>query len=230
MGSLGDLHRLKREYSIRESKLFDSDIYSLFNDGHLFFIQNRQREIIRLIRRYKPSKDVRILEVGCGAGEILSEFISFGYSPRKIFGVDVLQARLINAQKWLSIPNLICGDGQLIPCESKLFDLVLQFTAFSSILDDQLKINMADEILRVLKPDGTIMWYDFWLNPTNPQTRGIRPAEIRKLFPNCDYEFLKITLAPPIARKLVPVSWMLALLLEKLKILNSHYLVAIHQK
>ena len=70
-------------------------------------------------------------------------------------------------------------------------------------------------------------WYDFWLNPTNPQTRGIRPAEIRRLFPNCRYEFHKITLAPPIARRVVPISWMLALFLESLKIFNSHYLVAI---
>jgi len=47
------------------------------------------------------------------------------------------------------------------------------------------------------------------------------------LFPNCRYEFHRITLAPPIARRVVPVSWMLALFLESLKIFNSHYLVAI---
>jgi hypothetical protein len=47
------------------------------------------------------------------------------------------------------------------------------------------------------------------------------------LFPNCTYEFHKITLAPPLARRIVPISWILALLLEKLKIFNTHYLVAI---
>jgi hypothetical protein len=36
-----------------------------------------------------------------------------------------------------------------------------------------------------------------WLNPTNPQTRGIRPAEIRRLFPDCKYHFERITLTPP---------------------------------
>jgi len=82
-------------------------------------------------------------------------------------------------------------------------------------------------MLRVLKPNGIILWYDFWLNPTNPQTRGIRPKEIRELFPNCNFEFHKITLAPPIARRIVPLSWGLALFLEGLKIFNSHYLVVI---
>ena len=72
-----------------------------------------------------------------------------------------------------------------------------------------------------------ILSYDFWLNPTNPQTRGIRPAEIKQLFPNCHYEFHRITLAPPLARRLAPVSWGLCLFLESLKIFNTHYLVAI---
>jgi hypothetical protein len=72
-----------------------------------------------------------------------------------------------------------------------------------------------------------ILWYDFWLNPTNKQTRGIRPPEIRRLFPGCGFEFHRITLAPPLARRIVPISWLLAALLEKLKLLNTHYLVAI---
>jgi hypothetical protein len=93
-----------------------------------------------------------------------------------------------------------------------------------------MKKEIATDMLRVLKPGGLILWYDFWLNPTNPQTRGIRPAEIKRLFPNCTYEFHKITLAPPIARRVVPISWMLALFLESLKIFNSHYLAAIRPK
>jgi len=56
---------------------------------------------------------------------------------------------------------------------------------------------------------------------------GIRPAEIRELFPGCQIQFRKITLAPPIARKLAPVSWGLCYLLESLKIFNTHYLAAI---
>jgi hypothetical protein len=106
----------------------------------------------------------------------------------------------------------------------------LQYTALSSILDPRIRQNVARDMLRVLKPEGILLWYDFWLNPTNPQTRGIRPAEIRELFPACNYEFHKITLAPPLARRIVPFSWGLALFLEGLRIFNSHYLAVISPK
>jgi hypothetical protein len=85
-------------------------------------------------------------------------------------------------------------------------------------------------MLRVVRPSGMILSYNFWLNPTNPQTRGIRPKEIRECFPNCRVEFHKITLAPPITRRIAPHSWLLALFLESLQLFNSHYLVAIRQQ
>ena len=81
--------------------------------------------------------------------------------------------------------------------------------------------------MRVLTRTGMIVWYDFWLNPTNPQTRGIRLGEIRRLFPDCRLDVRCVTLAPPIARRVVPLSWTLALVLENLRALNSHYLVGI---
>jgi hypothetical protein len=76
-----------------------------------------------------------------------------------------------------------------------------------------------------------ILSYDFWLNPTNRQTRGLQPAEIRSLFPGCRFAFERITLAPPITRRLasLPGGWGLCLFLESLKIFNTHYLVAIRR-
>jgi hypothetical protein len=106
-------------------------------------------------------------------------------------------------------------------------DLALQFTAFSSLLDQNIKTRMAQKMLRVLKPQGMILWYDFWLNPTNRATRGIGKGEIRRLFPHCTFAFQRITLAPPIARAVIKVSWGFCALLEKMQILNTHYLVAI---
>ena len=104
----------------------------------------------------------------------------------------------------------------------------MQFTVFTSILDYSMKQKIAQEMLRVLKPDGIIIWYDYWISkPTNPDVKGVGKQEIKKPFPNCKFEFYRITLAPPIARVLVPVSWILCELLEKLKIFNTHYLEVI---
>jgi len=168
-----------------------------------------------------------VLEIGCGTGGILLEFLSYGVIPQKLHGCDLLPDRLTEAHARLPHLPLICADAQNLPYPDHAFDLVMQFTVFSSILDKTVKSNIAREMRRVVKPSGLILWYDFWLNPTNPQTRGIRPSEIRRLFPGCRCEFHRITLAPPIARWLAPRSWLLCYILERLKVFNTHYLVAI---
>lgn len=225
-----DLARLRREYASRQLRFASSDIYSCFNPASLFISQQRQRAILRLLRKhgFGELEHRRIFEMGCGNGSLLLEFAAYGGRLNHLHGIDLLHGRVREAYSRLNFPMLACADGQHIPFREQSFDLVLQFTAFSSILDEQVKRIIAAEMLRVLAPGGMILWYDFWLNPTNKQTRGIHPSEIRSLFPGCRYEFHKITLAPPLVRRIVKLSWVLALIMEKITLFNSHYLAAIH--
>jgi SAM-dependent methyltransferase len=195
----------------------------------LFTVQQRQRAVLKLLRRhgFNPLRNRRILEIGCDRGGILLEYLGYGATAKCLHGTDLLLDRVLSAHARLPQLPLTCADGQNLPYRSSIFDLVLQYTVFSSILDDEIKANMAREMLRVVKTGGLILWYDFWLNPANKQTRGIRQAEIRRLFPECRFEFHCITLAPPLARRLAPISWLLAYGLERLRVLNTHYLVAI---
>jgi ubiquinone/menaquinone biosynthesis C-methylase UbiE len=227
-----DLYRLKEEYAKRAHRLNDSDIYSPNNPAYLFMIQQRQREVLALLRHhgFTPFNGHRILEIGCGRGGVLQEYLSYGADPERLHGTDLLLDRISEAHTRLPHLSLSCADAQNLPYQTGAFDLVLQYTAFSSILDDKVKANMATEMMRVVKPDGMILWYDFWLNPANKQTRGILPKEIRLLFSGCTYEFHRVTLAPPLARRLVQASWLLCSLLENLKVFNTHYLVAIRQE
>jgi ubiquinone/menaquinone biosynthesis C-methylase UbiE len=229
---MNDINRLRNEYEDRKRRLADKDIYTWFNQVHLFMVHQRQRAILTAIRKrgITDLSNISILEMGCGAGGVLIEYLGFGASPENLFGVDLLFDRLCHAHHVLQGSSLTNADGQTLPFPAQTFELVLQSTAVSSILDSEIRRNICADMLRVLKPGGMILWYDFWLNPTNPQTRGIRPAEIRSLFPNCKFEFHKITLAPPIARKVIPISWGLALFLEGLRIFNTHYLVVIIPK
>ncbi|MFH1963403.1 MAG: hypothetical protein ABIJ30_11135 [bacterium] len=55
----------------------------------------------------------------------------------------------------------------------------------------------------------------------------VEKKKISRLFPDCTFDFHRITIAPPITRLLAPYSWLLCYLLEKLKLLNTHYLIAI---
>ncbi|MDD2921898.1 MAG: glycosyltransferase [Anaerolineales bacterium] len=225
----GDVARLKREYADRKLRFADKDIYTWFNQANLFAIHQRQRFVLKALQSkgFTDLSRLKILEMGCGDGGVLTEFLNFGAPPRNLYGIDLLADRLSHACAQLQTSHLANADGQNIPFAAQSFDLVLQYTALSSILDSQIRKGVAEEMLRVLKNNGAVLWYDFWLNPTNRQTRGIKPAEIRGLFPNCDFEFRKITLAPPLARRIVPISWGAALFLERIKILNSHYLVLI---
>ena len=229
MPGIEDLHRLRNEYEDRARRLDGSDIYSWFNPANLFTIQQRQRSLLSLLKNnhFMDLPAYSILEIGCGSGGVLTELLSLGADPYHVFGIDLLLNRLQEAHHRLPVSGLVNADGQRLPFPNKSFDLVFQYTAISSILDRKLRQNIAQDMLRVLRSGGLILSYDFWLNPTNNQTRGIRPIDIRQMFPNCSYKFQKITLAPPLARRIVPISWGLAHLLESLKIFNSHYLVAI---
>jgi ubiquinone/menaquinone biosynthesis C-methylase UbiE len=229
---LDDIARLRNEYEDRKRRFAGSDLYSLFNRANLFIIQQRQREILAALKKNGITNlsSSLILEMGCGRGDVLAEYLGFGAHPKNLFGVDLLFDRLLSAHHMLAGSGFASADGQTLPFPSRTFDLALQSTAISSILDSELQKKICAEMLRVLKPNGIILWYDFWLNPTNPQTHGIRPVEIRNLFPDCTFEFHKITLAPPLARKIVPISWGLALFLEGLRVFNTHYLVLITPK
>jgi ubiquinone/menaquinone biosynthesis C-methylase UbiE len=229
MTELTDLDRLRTEYANRKKRLAGKNFYSLFYIPYLFAIQHRQRNLVKKLKQngFSELKGKRILEVGCGGGGVLIEYLTLGADPEGLFGIDLLMDRLVEAHHKLPLSVISCADGQNLPYPSDSFDLVLQYTAFSSLLDTSIKRNVANEMMRVTKRGGMILWYDFWVNPTNRQTRGITPAEIRLLFPNCRYEFHRITLAPPIARKIVPISWGLASLLDSLKFFNSHYLATI---
>ncbi len=224
-----DLFRLRKEYAERAQRLTGTDLYSYFNLAYLFMTQQRQRASLNLLKTkcFSQLGTKRILEVGCGRGGILQEYLAHGATLSHLYGVDLLPDRVQDAGQILPALQLACANGQRLPYPRQSFDLVMQYTVFSSILSDPIKQDLATEMIRVLRPGGLILWYDFWLNPTNPQTRGIRPAEIRRLFAGCQVELHKITLAPPIARRLVPISWLLCAALEKLGLFNTHYFAAI---
>lgn len=227
-----DLARLRTEYADRARRFAGSDAYSAFNRANLFAVQSRQRAVLDALRHYKINKltNLRILEMGCGDGGVLAEFRWLGASPENLWGLDLLPERIRRAKEKLPLSKLFLANGQRLPLPDNCFDLTLQFTAISSILDSDLRRDIWAELLRVTRSGGLILSYDFWINPTNPHTRGLGPSEIRQSFINCPVQFMRITLAPPLARRLVPVSWGLACLIESLKLFNSHYLAVVEKR
>lgn len=204
-------------------------LHTLLNPGDLYIHQQRQRAVLSLLQSEGvfPLTGKRLLEVGCGSGKVLREFLWFGAPAESLIGVELQNWRLKEAKSLTPHLPLINADGQRLPFPDSCFDLVIQFTVFSSVLDSDVRQQLAAEMRRVLRPGGLLLWYDFWVNPINPQARGVSPAEVRALFPNCQLSFQRLTLAPPIARLLAPYSWLTCYLLERLRVFNTHYLACI---
>ena len=224
-----ETERIRAAYDGRVARQTAAGLYSPANAAHLFAIQGRQRALLRRLRDEGlwPLADKDILELGCGSGNVLLELLGYEATPGRLHGVDLLAERAAAAHARLPHLALSAASGARLPYPDHSFDLVLQFTVFSSILDRTICYTVANEISRVVRPGGAILWYDFWINPVNKQTRGIGPREVQGYFPGCRFTFDRITLAPPLARRLVPLSWSGALLLENLRFLNTHYLAII---
>lgn len=230
---MNELERIKREYNRRERDL-QTDFYSIAHLFNQFMYFQRSQSVIAGIRSRDlfPLSDKNICEVGCGTGQWLIDFLGWGIYPSNLYGIELDKNRYKECQKKLPSADIRLGDASNLPWEDGLFDIVLQSTVFTSILDIRMKKDIAREMVRVLNKDsGIILWYDFLFNnPKNPNVKGIKKNEIGLLFPGCEIELKRITLAPPLARKLVPMSWILSLCLEKIPFLCTHYLGIITPK
>lgn len=226
--------RIRREYSRRASEI-PEDLYSVSTPGHLFSSLQRIRDVVKVLSAegFFPLSGRRILDVGCGHGGWLSDFESWGARRENLAGMELDPARAEVARRRLgAMPtggtggaDIRIGDASGLPWPDESFDLVLQATVLTSILDAAMRRAVAAEMARVVKHSGILLWYDFFYdNPRNPNVRGIRAAEIRELFPGFEVRLRCVTLAPPIARRLAPLTWIGALCLEKLRVLNTHYL------
>ena len=218
--------RIQRAYEARDRDI-PWDRYSVASPGALFMHQQRVREVVRLLadNQFFPLTDTRILDVGVGHGSWLVDLESWGATQSRLAGIDLDRARCDRARARLPDADIRHGDGVSLPWDDEAFDLVLQSTVFTSILDDGVRAAVAREMARVLAPNGSILWYDFFRdNPSNHDVRGVRADEIRGLFPGFDVSLHRVTLAPPIARRMAPATWIGALSLEKLRLLNTHYL------
>jgi len=229
---MNDLDRLRKEYKSREQRLTGQNLYSKDNPAYRNTIEQRRLALERILLQQgiRDLSEMKILEIGCGSGGVLKEFLNMGVKPNALHGIDLLFNRLLEARSFLPAAAILNADGQDLPFPTASFDFVIQYTAFSSVLDPEIKKNMAADMLRVLKPGGYVIWYDFWWNPKNKQTKGIKQPEIKRLFPSCNYQSTKITLAPPISRLLAPFSEKLVLVLESFYFLNTHFLVLIEKQ
>lgn len=219
---LQDEARVRTVYARRGSPARES----CFEPGHLFMLQGQSRAVLHALRRAGIAQlaATRVLEVGCGSGRWLREFVQWGAEPANVAGVDVLPDRIARARALAPAGmTMLVSNGGALDFPDASFDIVLQSTVFSSILDPDVQAQVAAEMRRVTRPGGIVVSYDLRVNnPRNRDVRAVTPSRLRSLFPGCELWMRRVTLAPPLARFVAPRSWMTATLLEALSPLRTH--------
>ena len=227
-----ELHRIQDEYTQRAASQLFPERYSLFNEAALLQMQGIEHHTLALLKKHAFTSlaDKKILDIGCGNGIPLQRFLCYGAMPQNLTGIDLLPTRIERAQRLNPAIDWRIGSAHELPFPDASFDLVTLSVVFSSILNRPLRRYIADEVWRVCKPNGLILYYDFmYSNPRNPAVQGISRREMQQLFQHsgASFDIRKITVAPPLSRLLAPRARWLAFSLEKLQFLNTHLICVI---
>ncbi|WP_411032161.1 class I SAM-dependent methyltransferase [Spongiimicrobium sp. 3-5] len=154
--------------------------------------------------RFDSLNGIKVLEVGAGTGDNIGIFKELGINHQHIFANELLSDRLAVLRQRHPDINVIDGDAlKITEEEGGTFDIVLQATVFTSILDSEFKTKLANKMWSLLKPGGVIIWYDFAFdNPRNKDVKGVKQKEVKQLFDKSkNIVFHRTTLAPPIGRR-----------------------------
>ena len=197
------------------------------NRGNRRILSERRRATAELLGAagLVPLGSRRILEVGSGTGAELAWLLELGATPSRLVGVDLLPDRVATARRRFPDLDFRQGNAEHLDYASGEFDLVLALTVFSSILEPEMAANVASEIVRVLRPDGALLWYDVrYDSVSNRNVRAVTAARVRELFPSLRGELRTITLLPPLARRLGVLTPAVYPVLASVPTLRSHLL------
>jgi cyclopropane fatty-acyl-phospholipid synthase-like methyltransferase len=167
------------------STLYTEEYFLTACEGYDVFIESEGQHLSRRLRDAFAYAEVtpgmRVLDVGCGRGEIIRHCMRLGIEA---FGIDYAEAavrmsRDVILAEWQSgdeisrtTPAGVCrSDAKKLPYPDKYFDRVLMFDVVEHLYPWELHEAML-EVRRVLKDDGKFMihtapnrWYDAYAYP-----------------------------------------------------------------
>ena len=122
----------------------------------------KNRYSVQLYNHTVSGSDIKgkdVLEVGCGRGGGLS-FVNRYFLPNKVTGVDLNKKAIQFCQKHYKENNntFAQADAQKLPFENEAFDIALNIE--SSHRYPQVDVFL-EEVYRVLKPGGHLLFVDF---------------------------------------------------------------------
>jgi SAM-dependent methyltransferase len=224
--SSAETARIRERYARRTESLHHA-LYNPLDPAVQLAMQEKERLVAGwLAGTGIPPAEMTLLDVGCGTGDDLLMFLRLGFAPENLAGCELLEDRAAVARTRLPArTRLLCGDVLGLDIGASSYDVVSQSTVFTSLLDDRYQERLAAEMWNIARPGGGILWCDFvYDNPRNPDVRGVGLSRIRELFPGASVKAWRMTLAPPISRRLTKVSPRLYSLFNVFPFLRTHIL------
>jgi SAM-dependent methyltransferase len=108
------------------------------------------------------SREMTILDVGCGYGRTLSELHDAGFE--NLFGVDYSQGMIDRGRRLHPYLDLRKNDGSVLPFEDGAFDAAILIAVLTCIAENEGQRRLIAEIERVLKDGGILYVNDYLLN------------------------------------------------------------------
>lgn len=217
---------IRKRYEKRKS--INYSLYGPLEPYNARADNERRLALIRWIRSsdIAPVSEKKLLEVGCGGGPNLLQFLLLGFRPENLVGIELLEERALDARHRLpAATKIILGDATEINLGEGLFDVVFQSTVFTSILNDDFQKKLADGMWNAVAKGGGILWHDYiYNNPRNPDVRGVPISRVRELFPHGRFKTWRVTLAPPIGRPATRIAPWLYPVLNAFPFLRTHVL------
>lgn len=139
-----------------------------------FWMRRFYRPVIRMLH---TKKNIKILDVGCGTGQFLSE-LTHTNTTSKLYGLDISDEMIKEAR--VKVPGAILSTGDVhdIKYQSNYFDYVICTEAFHHYYDQPKALQ---EMKRVVKKNGKVIVVDidFFLSVIHWIFRNVEPGCVK---------------------------------------------------
>jgi phospholipid N-methyltransferase len=221
-----EVDKIKERYDRRKGNPLLEDRSSIYIRNVL---EEREQQYKKTLNSLFPNmkRQLKLIEIGAGEGVNIEFFKKYGVPEENITVTELLPERVAVLKS--KFPGIECIQGDSFNHGKEHgFDIAFQSLVFTSILDDDFKIELGKIMWELVKPGGVILWYDFiFNNPTNPDVKGIKASEVKRLFPFAKaISFRSVTLAPPIGRR---VGRGYHFINKLFPFLRSHLIAVIHK-
>lgn len=150
-----------KKYYEEEAEDFEKEFYQ--TESNYSTLRIRHNHILEMVYILPLPKDTKILDIGCGTGEMLMDLMA---PKREIYGIDISFNMIKLAQEKCDKSKIEncklsfnIGEIEHLAFDDKSFDLVICSGVIEYLNDDKASL---DELKRVIKPGGYLI-----INVTN---------------------------------------------------------------